>query len=431
MPISAPPPLPDDAAMLRTLSRPAVEAGRAYAARGAVRRLAASADGRVIEAEVKGTATRPYALRIMLQPRRGGGTDFDGICSCPVGLDCKHVAAALFAARRERGDVPPAALPPAPAFAPAPTGPVLPPEVADWLRQLAAIGEADPEAYPADIRQRVIYVVAPLARLVGPASLKVAAFSVTLRKDGSYGTGKGVQAQAGTARYLRPSDRAILRRTDLLRYAPEGMLGDADPPDLLRRIIATGRGRWAAVDGAPLREGPVRPGRLAWRLEADGRQRPALEVEEGLLGLALPAPWYADPASGELGVVDLGVPAHVAARLLLAPPIPAEAAPLVAAELGRRLAAPAMALPATLDPPETLSGPPVPRLLLTAGRLPAYAMRGYGQGFARPELDLPLARLGFRYGPLLVAHDMRAAYAPGRPGADSGRARRAALPGAA
>ena len=209
----------------------------------------------------------------------------------------------------------------------------------------------------------------------------VAAFSVTLRKDGSYGAGKGVQAQAGTARYLRPSDRAILRRTDLLRYAPEGMLRDADPPDLLRRIIATGRGRWAAVDGPPLREGPVRPGRLAWRLEADGRQRPVLELEEGLLGLALPTPWYADPASGELGAVDLGVPAHVAARLLLAPPIPAEAAPLVAAELGRRLRGPAMALPATLDPPETLSGPPVPRLLLTAGRLPAYAMRGYGQGF--------------------------------------------------
>ncbi|WP_165982632.1 DEAD/DEAH box helicase [Dankookia rubra] len=414
MPISALPPLPDDAAMLRTLSRPAVEAGRAYAARGAVRRLTASADGSVIEAAVKGTATRPYVLRITLRPRRDGGADFDGICSCPVGLDCKHVAAALFAARRERSDVPRPALPPAATLA----EPVLPPEVADWLRQLGAIDEADPEAYPADIRQRVIYVVAPLARPVGHVSLNVAAFSVTLRKDGSYGTGKGVQAQAGTARYLRPSDRAILRRTDLLRYAPEGMLRDTDPPDLLRRIIATGRGRWAAADGVPLREGPARPGRLVWRLETDGCQRPVLEVDEGLLGLALPSPWYADPTSGELGVLNLGVSAHVAARLLLAPPIPPGVAPLVAAELGRRLAAPAMALPATLDPPETLSGPPVPRLLLTAGRLPAYAMRGYGQGLMRPEVDFPLARLGFRYGPLLVAHDMRTADAQARPGAD-------------
>ena len=29
-----------------------------------------------------------------------------------------------------------------------------------------------------------------------------------------------------------------------------------------------------------------------------------------------------------------------------------------------------------------------------------------------------MARLGFRYGPVLVAHDVRAAYAPPRPGAD-------------
>jgi len=112
-----------DAAMLRTLSRPAIEAGRAYAARGAVRRLAASADGRVIEAEVKGTATRPYSLRITLQRRRDGGTAFDGSCSCPVGFDCKHVAAALFAARGERGDVPRPAPPSAPVPTTAPDGP--------------------------------------------------------------------------------------------------------------------------------------------------------------------------------------------------------------------------------------------------------------------------------------------------------------------
>ena len=139
-----------------------------------------------------------------------GSTDFDGNCSCPVGLACKHVAAELFAARRNRR--------------------------------------------------------------------RAASRPATLRKDDTYGADKGVQAQAGTARYLRPWYRVILRRTDLLRYAPEGMLGATDPPDLLRRIIITGRGRTAALNGPPLQEGPVRPGRLAWRLEADGRQRPVLEL---------------------------------------------------------------------------------------------------------------------------------------------------------
>jgi superfamily II DNA or RNA helicase len=408
------PPLPDDAAILRILSRSTAEAGRAYAARGAVRRLSVSVEGRIIEAEVKGTAPRPYVLRITLHAKPDGSTAFEGRCSCPVGIDCKHVAAVLFAARRARGDLARTAPPPAPASTPA--EPAIPPEVADWLRQLAALEQVDPEAYPTDIRQRVVYVVAPVARPIGPISLNVVAFSVTLRKDGAFGAGKGVQAQAGTARYLRPSDRAILRRIDLLRYAPEGLLRDEDPPDLLRRIIATGRGRWAALDGLSLREGPVRSGRLAWHLEADGRQSPVLQLDEGLLGLALPAPWYADPASGELGPIDLGVPAHVAARLLLAPPIPAEVAPLVAAELGRRLAAPTVALPSALEPPETLSGRPIPRLLLTAGHLPAYAMRRYGQAVVPTQADLPMARLGFRYGPVLVPHDVRAAYAPPRLG---------------
>jgi superfamily II DNA or RNA helicase len=392
-----------------------LDAGRAYAARGAVRDLSFSADGDVISAEVKGSAPQPYGVRITLHRRQVGGVTFDGICSCPVGINCKHVVAALVVARRRLVDGPFRASPPLPAGAPA--APAMPPEVSDWLRQLAAVGEESSEDYPPDVRQRVLYVVAPTARTIGPLSLSVAAIAVTLRKDGSFRANKGVPAHAGTARYLRPSDRAILRRIEPLRYASEGLLRDADPPDLLRRIIATGRGRWAAVDGVPLRDGPMRAGKLTWRLEADGRQRPALELEEGLLGLALPAPWYADAASGELGAVDLGVPAHIAARLLVAPPIPAEAAPLVAAELARRLSSPAVAVPATLEAPTPLSGPPVPRLILTAGAVLTYLSRAYGRDFERPSEPVPIARLSYRYGPVVVPHDLRGQYAVHQSGA--------------
>jgi len=417
MPIPSQSILPDDAAMLRRLSRRTVEAGRAYAQHGAVRALSWSPDGRVIDATVQGTAPRPYVLRITLRRQQDGGAGFDGYCSCPVGVNCKHLAAVLLAARREQASTPLPAPPPPPAAGPA--QPVMPPEVSDWLRQLAAVGEETSEDYPDDVRQRVIYIVAPVARARGPASLGIAAVAVTLRKDGSHGAGRRVPAYAGAARYLRPSDRAILRRLDLLRYAPEGLLRDEDPPDLLRRVLATGRGRWAAADGVPLQEGPMRPGQLVWRLAADGRQSPTLELEDGLLGLALPAPWYADVASGELGVVDLGVPAQVAARLLLAPPIPAEVAPMVAAELGRRLTAPAVAVPAALDTPETLSGPPVPRLVLTAAGLPLLSGRAHGQAPVRPEAQIPVARLSFRYGPVLVPHDPRDPFALHRPAAET------------
>ena len=224
-------------ARLRALSYPAVQAGRDYAARGAVHRLVASADGRVIKAAVQGTAAWPYVLRITLQQRRDGSAGFEGLCSCPVGFGCKHVAAALFAAQRATGGMPPLAQPVTPA--PAPAEPAMPPEIADWLRQLGMVGPDDPEAYPPEIRQRVLYLVAPLTRPVGPPVLGIAATAVALRKDSSYGAGKGVQVQAGTSRYLRPSDRAILRRLDRLRYTTEGLAGDKDPAELLRRIIAT------------------------------------------------------------------------------------------------------------------------------------------------------------------------------------------------
>jgi hypothetical protein len=374
----------------------------------------------MIEAAVKGTAARPYTVRIVLQQRDGKQVSFRGTCSCPVGFDCKHVAAALFAARgaeRHRPvSVPQRALTSSAA-------PVMPPEVADWLRQFALISEDQSEDYPADVRQRVIYVLQRVARPAGTPTLHLAAFSVTLRKDSSFGAGRLIQAQSGTARYLRPSDKAILRRLERWRHAPDGLLRDEDAPELIRQILATGRARWASLQGTPLREGPVRLGQLAWCLQADGRQNPVLQLEGNLLGVALPAPWYVDPVSGEMNAVDLGVPMHVAARLLLAPPIPAEAAPLVAAELKRRLTAPAVALPMALDPPETLRGPPVPQLLLTAGRLPPYAAGPYGRrgslGFVHGELDLPAVQLGFRYGPVLVPHSVRrAAYAGMRPDAD-------------
>lgn len=141
------------------------------------------ADGRVIEAEVKGTAPRP-----------DGSTDFDGNCSCPVGLDCKHVAAELCAARRDRGDAPRPAPPPVPArcFGPERAG------AATRGRRLTAPARRDRRGEPPGLSRRHPATRHLRRRAAGPAGgaifAKVAAFSVTLRKDDSYGADKGVQA---------------------------------------------------------------------------------------------------------------------------------------------------------------------------------------------------------------------------------------------
>lgn len=386
----------DDAALLRVVSRASLEAGRLYAAQGRVTDLRLLEGGGVIEARTRGSAAMPYRQRIAFLPGRDGRPFIVSDCSCPVGGGCKHVAAVLLAARGDR-TVTPARLP-----APVLAEPALPPAVQDWLARLDDAAEDNAEAYPPTIRQRLLYVLD-----AGGGTLRIAAVSAALRKDGSLGAARPYAThQVETpAKYLRPSDRWILRRLHVVQHRLADPRDEDDLPTILRRILATGRARWAAAEGVPAVEGPPAAGRIAWRLRPDGAQEAALDLPERLVGFRLPAPWYAEPASGRLGPVEAGMPDALAARLLAAPPIPAEAAPRVAAELARRLPGRAVPPPAALDPPETPSGPPVPRLLLTTTELPAHLLAG-PRSWQRPSpaqtLRLAVARPSFAYGPLRV-----------------------------
>ena len=394
----------DDATIQRITSRRELEAGRFYAARGQVRNLVVTGGGRMLQAETQGTALKPYRQEIALRPERDGRLGFSGACTCPVGHNCKHVAAVLIAGRTK--------LAPTRAIAKADPVPPLPPQeaqlpynVSAWLQSLEGDADTASEDYPASVRQRLFYILAPGAATRGVPPLSVACLTATLRKDGSLGAARVYAPhQVDTpARYLRPSDRSILRRLARMRYGA-GELGlDDDPAELLRRIIATGRARWAGIDGPALHEEPARPGRIGWQLDEIGNQHAGMEVEAGLVGLRLNAPWYVDPASGATGPLDIDLPSNVAARLLAAPPIPAEFAPKVSAELARRL--PALAVPtlAVLPPPQVLHGPVRPHLRLMQGTLPFNRALTGSRHAAQGPIDTPLARLAFGYGPVTLS----------------------------
>ncbi|MGH9099297.1 MAG: SNF2-related protein, partial [Acidimicrobiales bacterium] len=75
----------------RTLAR-----GRAYASRGAVSDIDWGPDGTSLSGSVVGSRARPYEVNVGLVRGPGGRLEsVDGECSCPVGYDCKHVAAVL------------------------------------------------------------------------------------------------------------------------------------------------------------------------------------------------------------------------------------------------------------------------------------------------------------------------------------------------
>ena len=401
-------PGPTDAEIIAAVGLRAFADGRVYAANGRVRNVLVAPDGSAIESDAQGTARRPYHQLVSLRPGRGGGVTLRGLCTCPVGLNCKHVAAALLAARRQNRMAPATSFAAAPAASPArsaPPPPAAPPplpyEIIAWLDQLRGAAHADSEDYPPEVRQRILYVLTPETDPRGVGRLTIEAHVATLRKDGSLGNNVQRMAFGGNwtnnqrARAIRPSDRVPLARLAQRRHGATSAGSEDDPPDTLRRILATGRARFETAHGPALAEGPPRPGRLVWRMREDGSQVPALGLDAGV-AVALPEPWYLDTETGTVGPIALDLPATVAARLLDAPALPPLQAEQVRAELARRL--PGLSVPAPAPPPpiEDVPGPPRPVLTLHRSAPPE------PHAWSTAAEPVALARLDFRYGALLV-----------------------------
>jgi superfamily II DNA or RNA helicase len=391
--------------LIRSMFTPAVlEAGRIYELRGRVVDMRVSEDGTSIIAQTQGSAPNPYAQRITIKPQKWGQASVAGQCSCPLGRGCKHIAAVLIAAHREQLAMAPAvpklAAPAARRSRAEPADEPLPYAISGWLEELAQDQDIETEDFPASLRNRLIYVLDQEPAKAGVPKLRIQTLTVPLRKDGSFGAARPYAPhQVNTpAKYLRPSDRLILGR--IVRQH------DDDPIGTLRRIIATERVFWGILGGKPVTEGPAEPAKLAWTLEPDGTQHAGLSLRPGLLPIRVPAPWYANPESGEIGPLSLDLPAPLVNRLLNAPAIPAELAPKVRRELAHRLPTHAVPAPDELPAPEKIPGPPTPHLRLINGTLPMDP--AHGRGSARTVgqglYGVPLARLSFGYGPLRLPY---------------------------
>ena len=382
----------DKSLLTQFLTTATLTAGHRYLRQGRVLRAELSEDGSVLEGTTHGSRPRPYQQSIRLQKAGKGQFRPIGLCTCPVNINCKHVAAVLLC--HAQGQPAGMARPPA-AAKPVRAEPVLPPAIISWLASFPR----DPSGSAGTRRDQILYVT-ELAQDAGrPGALTVSPMVQALRKDGSAGAVRDFRLhQLSTSpRYLTPADRTILRRLSDIAHAARGIGADPDAEELLRQILSTGRARWAAPEGLSLSEAEARPAELYWAMGPDGHQRAGLRLGENLRGFVLPAPWYLDVDTGQLGPLDCGMPPAMAERMLAAPPLPPEALAHVTAELARL--APGIVVPVDPGPAQPLGGPPEKRLLLTT--------TGLGFDLARPHLSradkLPVARLGFGYGPLDAA----------------------------
>ena len=394
----------------------AAEAGRRYHRQARV--VGFSREGDTVRSAVKGSQPAPYRQVIRLTQRRAG-VDVAGTCNCPVGLNCKHVAAALFhaltvaaadKARAARNPEPwsvriagPAATRPGAVQPPA--EPDLPHGLLAWLDDLDRALQSAGEDYPPEIAQRLIYVLVAVRDEPRIPQLGVQPVAARLRKDGTFAANSrpypASASASGGPRYVRPSDGRIMRdlmRLSMIHALTIYRLTDETGAEVLARVLATGRARWLALDGPVLGAGPARRGTLSWSEAGADALVPRLTLEGGGTVLASTPPVYVDVEAGLVGPVEMGQPARVAAALFRAPPVAASALAALNERLVRRSPALAALAPPAPTTERRTGISPVPSLRLFTAMMPAVAVHPrHGSAFGARE-EVPLARLSFRYG---------------------------------
>jgi len=345
----------------------------------------------VLDGRVQGTDRQPYRVHIEFEQDEDE-LFVDGECSCPVGYDCKHVAALLIAGLE--------LLPKA-----APTG--VRPELVQWLEAFRVRHSTSPPGKSSTPKATVAlaYVICPSYR-----GHEVTLYKARVKPDGTIRTldepWNNVEAAlVKPMKFLSEEDLTLLRRLwfgrDRHDYGGLVLRGSSGG-DLLQQVIATGRAYAKAGSGASstpreLRAGAPRPGSLEWQPQASRRLRPVLITDPPATMLIATDPfWYVDVRTGEAGVVECPCSTSRMADLLSMPAISLEEAPLVGAVL--RDMAPDLPLPPAHDTSalRVIDTEPVPVLKLDS-------VWTYGSDWGpTSQRMLDFATLSFDYGNVTV-----------------------------
>jgi superfamily II DNA or RNA helicase len=387
-----------------------VARGRDYVSAGRVSRLAHTDQYRY-QALVAGSRALPYDVDVRLVPGKSGKQVY-GLCSCPMRVNCKHVAAVLLRALEGPPDVQQHPSPARPTEAPRGGArfdsrpAVLPAAFQEWLvRAHKSLGPAPPrDEYPLDVMHRLLYLlVPPDAEIGSPAQLRVV-IARRLKNGGYSDVHPWSNAREAVLRppsFVLAQDQRILRML-LLEGAPQAahtfVLQGETGAEALRAILATGRCHLESNEAPQLAEGPPRNGALRWAYLADGSQHIACDGDPPVNHL-LPfaPPWYVDLVQGQCGPLETDLPAALAQALAAAPAVAPEHAALAREALSDHVGT-AAPLPAIPEPPELREVAPVAHLRLAT-------LQAYGRSYRPLAHYLDIAELSFDYEGLRIDMD--------------------------
>lgn len=330
-----------------SFSHTTLQRARQYARKGHVLRsqwLDGGEGDLVLEAAVLGSHRDVYRVRVVLT-ESGHSVKIESACTCPVGYNCKHAAAALIKAldlRPGAAGQTPEILRSMAACAEA----NMPHNHQQWLAAIEALGSNASQGAAAATHKLVVeisvnpYRSAALQLLYG-----------ALRPDGTL-TGLTAANRDWEAllnsrpRYLAEHDHAPIRRlllacerTSSGRRLERDVQGLRQWVDAGKAVIMQAPGRYT-----PLSWGPARSARSLWRMDDQGQQRFDLAVETEAKFFIAEGLWYLDGEQAQIGPLQADVAMPLARVLLQAPPIEAQHVPNIA----QRLQSVLQALPAEM-----------------------------------------------------------------------------------
>ncbi|WP_082432266.1 DEAD/DEAH box helicase [Pseudomonas sp. NBRC 111124] len=273
-----------------------------------------------IRAQCTGSEGRIYSQRITLDMTEDG-LECEGTCSCPVGENCKHCAAALYLLEQgpdcPEGDQ---------ETSPAPMQTTqqsldLPPELAHWVEALEVSTEP-PE--PAKRKGTSLYYL--LSNEHGRCMLSV--FKGTRQADGQLNLGRPSSLPEllyYTPRYVTDEDLRILRLIDALGkdYSlPIARLEGKKGAQLYEFALASERLLWGHQ--TPLSPGPTLQAEFRWVRLDNGSYRGAWQHDGKVHDTALPLDplYYIDTQTGVTGKLLHNLDPFVASQLASAPTVP-------------------------------------------------------------------------------------------------------------
>lgn len=362
--------------------------GRDYFERGRVVHFEVelAGDQVYLRAETLGNSKRSYVQDIQLEQLRYS-VSIDGECSCPVGYNCKHIAAVCLCFQHN-------------------------PNVADIARGAAAsamqrwldeFSASQSLAVPAagTRTEFVAYLLIPQhARFPDESeTVMIEARVVKRKKDGS-GLTRGRRIELHSLRYdhlgvacATRSDRDIAR---LLCAGADGWQGSLLEGELghlaLQRLVDSGCCFWTSTEQPPLARGTPRALSMEWVMQAENA---LLELELKVAGnaLLLPTepPSYLDPLSGEIGAVDVaGLKREHIELLQRAPVVPADQAEEFSSLLTQRCPDLAIPLPKPIPIRDVAAEPPIPCLTLGADMFDAQEQHVLWLDFEYAGIHVPV-----------------------------------------